>query len=226
MSPKKIIIDTDPGVDDVLAILLALASPEVEVVGITITFGNTHADMAYSNLLKIYASLAREVEADPSALDRYPALKAAKEQGKKTVLALGVDEPVGGTKSTAAYFHGEDGLSNISTSHPHFTPPPLLQGELHEYLDISMKPAHEVILDLLASEPEGSVTIVALGPVGNLSLAIDKDPETFGKVREVVWMGGALDVPGNTTPSAEFNSFADPVSPLCSMFQAEKKKRA
>ncbi len=74
------------------------------------------------------------------------------------------------------------------------------------------------------------MTIVALGPrgcrhgwgvprlhadlggtVSNVALAIQADPEAFKRVGEVVWMGGALEVPGNTSSTAEFNSFADPV---------------
>ncbi|CAK9779658.1 nucleoside hydrolase [Cutaneotrichosporon oleaginosum] len=197
--PRKIIIDTDPGVDDVLAILLALASPEVEVALITLVFGNTHAINTRDNLLKMYYQLAREREAHPGAKERYPL-------ANRTVVAVGEDAPIGGEKHVATYFHGRDGLSNISETNPEFTPP---AGT--EYpLEISQKSARDEILQLLASEPEGSVTIVALGPLTNVAHAYRADKATFARIGEVVWMGGALDVPGNTSPVAEFNSFADP----------------
>jgi len=98
--PRKIVIDTDPGVDDVLAILLALASPEVDLALISIVFGNTHAPSAYANLLKIYFALAKEIAAAPKTLGRYGRLS----QDVKTVLALGEDEPIAGEKAVAAYF--------------------------------------------------------------------------------------------------------------------------
>jgi inosine-uridine nucleoside N-ribohydrolase len=95
--PQKIIVDTDPGVDDVLAILLSLSSPELSVALISIVFGNTHAPVAHKNLLKIYHALAKEIMDVPDAKERY-AMKG------KTVLALGEDGPIGGEKATAAYF--------------------------------------------------------------------------------------------------------------------------
>ena len=96
----KIILDTDPGVDDVLAILLALASPEVDLALISIVFGNTHAPVAHGNLLKIYHLLAQEVATIPSAAARYERLKGQ----TKTMLALGEDGPIDGEKAVAAYF--------------------------------------------------------------------------------------------------------------------------
>ncbi|WVQ74783.1 hypothetical protein IAR50_004389 [Cryptococcus sp. DSM 104548] len=204
--PQKIVLDTDPGVDDVLAILLALASPEVDLALISIVFGNTHAPAAHKNLLKIYHHLANEILTVPGAEGRYERLKGA----EKTVLALGEDAPIGGEKAVAAYFHGPDGLSNISETHPHLTPPEIQDGDVHDHLEITSKPAYQAILDLLRREPEDTVTIVALGPLTNLAHALRAEPETFHKVSRVVWMGGAFEVPGNTSPVAEFNCFADP----------------
>ncbi|EIW67451.1 hydrolase [Tremella mesenterica] len=206
---RKIIIDTDPGVDDVLAILLALASPEIDVTLISIVFGNTHAPVAHRNLLKIYHMLAEEIMAMPAAASRYHRLKEQGGRGK-TRLVMGEDGPIGGDKAVAAYFHGPDGLSNISLTHPHFTPPELTKGDIHAHLQIDPRPAHQVILETLQTEPEGTVTIVALGPLTNLAHALAQSPDIFRRVGSVVWMGGALDHPGNTSPVAEFNCFADP----------------
>lgn len=111
-SPAKVIVDTDPGVDDVLAILLSLASPELDVRLISIVFGNTHAPVAHSNLLKIYHALAQEIINSPEAAERYRMLEGQRE--KKTVLALGEDGPIGGEKAVAAYFVSQRATSSNS----------------------------------------------------------------------------------------------------------------
>ncbi|KIR28959.1 hydrolase [Cryptococcus deuterogattii LA55] len=218
--PHKVILDTDPGVDDVLAILLALSSPEIDLALISIVFGNTHAPVAHSNLLKIYHLLAQEVAQTAGAEARYGRLKGQ----VKTMLAMGEDGPIGGEKAVAAYFHGPDGLSNISETHPHFTPPEIQPGDMHAHLDTSPKPSYEVILDILKAEPDDSVTIVALGPLTNIAHSLRADPETFAKVSRVVWMGGAIDHPGNTSPVAEFNCFADPYAAASVVAAAKEGK--
>ena len=86
-----------------MAILLALASPEVDVTLISIVFGNTHAPVAHDNLLKIYHLLAREIATIPAAEARYHRLKEQGGRGK-TRLSLGEDGPIGGDKAVAAYF--------------------------------------------------------------------------------------------------------------------------
>jgi len=52
-SPTKILIDTDPGIDDAMAIFFALASPELDVVGLTTVFGNAHTDTCTTNALRL-----------------------------------------------------------------------------------------------------------------------------------------------------------------------------
>ena len=50
---RKIIIDTDPGVDDTMAIFYALRSPELEILGLTSIFGNGYTDICTANALRL-----------------------------------------------------------------------------------------------------------------------------------------------------------------------------
>lgn len=81
-----------------------------------------------------------------------------------------------------------------------------------KYFTPSKEPAHKEILRILRESPANTVTLVPVGPLTNIALAAAEDPETFLRAKEVVVMGGAVHVPGNITPAAEFNCFADPIA--------------
>lgn len=169
------LIDTDPGIDDALALLFAWSSPEIRVEAITTVAGNVSVDAASTNLLRLLA-LRRP---DPGP-----------------VVAAGAAGPLARALTTATRYHGEDGL-----------------GDLPDWPPVERLPrtpdAVAVILEA-ARRHEQDLTIVALGPLTNLALALKEDAAALGRVGRVVAMGGAVDVPGNVTPTAEFNMFVDP----------------
>ena len=244
MPPKhRIIIDTDPGVDDVLAILLALSakSSDLEILLISINFGNVDARACLRNVVAIFNVLNQEL-----AWRQSHNLPLGFESARtySPLVAVGAEKPlveeVAGTES-ADYFHGRDGLAGTHGTHPHFyekeehwrhlfeEPPPesmisktasettaanSSEGESAAKklvkFTASLKPAHEVILDLLRSNPPDTITLISIGPLTNFALAAAQDPATFLCAKEVVSMGGAVEAVGNVTPVAEFNVFADP----------------
>ncbi|MGH3359456.1 MAG: nucleoside hydrolase [Nocardioidaceae bacterium] len=69
--------------------------------------------------------------------------------------------------------------------------------------------ASDYLIDTILSAHEGEITLVAIGPLTNLAVAVMREPLIAKRVREVVIMGGGRGV-GNSTPVAEFNIFADP----------------
>jgi inosine-uridine nucleoside N-ribohydrolase len=71
------------------------------------------------------------------------------------------------------------------------------------------KHAVDFLIDTIKANP-GQVTVIPIGPCTNLAIAIRLAPEIIGLIKRVVYMGGAFDVPGNTTPAAEFNWWFDP----------------
>ncbi|HEX4602098.1 MAG TPA: nucleoside hydrolase, partial [Gemmatimonadales bacterium] len=168
--PLPLIIDTDPGIDDMLALFLALGSPELDVRGITVSYGNTLVENAYRNTVAI--------------------LRRA---GKRTTLGVGARRPLTRPLAVARDTHGDSGLG---------------------YAEL---PPAGVILDfvkslerLLAEQPH-PVTLVTLGPLTSLALALRSDAALVrAKVARHIAMVGNIAAPGNTTRYSEFNAWCDP----------------
>ena len=170
---QRIILDTDPGLDDALALFLALASPEVQLEAITTVSGNVHVDLTTRNALALLELT-----------------------GRTTIpIARGCDRPIVRQPVVADYVHGHNGLGGISL------PEPQLRTVKQHAIDL--------IIEKIMAAPQ-EISLVPVGPLTNIAMALRKEPRIAEYVREVVIMGGALRVPGNVTPEAEFNIFADP----------------
>ncbi len=171
--PRRVVLDTDPGIDDALAILLALASPEIELAALSVVHGNCPLPDAVTNALAVLN------------LAGAPDLP----------VAVGCDRPLLRPLFTALETHGGRGLG-----YARLPPGPAA-------------PVAEHAVDLLIRElmaAPGEVSLVAVGPLTNVALALRKEPRLVEAVGECIIMGGALRADGNTTPLGEFNIYADP----------------
>ena len=115
--------------------------------------------------------------------------------GKVPVYA-GRAEPLSRGLRTAQFVHGQDGMGDIGLP---------LTGR-----DPAPGDAVDVLVDEINRRPPGGVTLVTLGPLTNVALAIQRDPSIATRLREIVTMGGTGDAVGNITAAAEFNMWVDP----------------
>lgn len=171
---KRVIIDTDPGIDDTAAILFALGSPELQIEAMTTVFGNVSVEKCTINALRILEAAGRE------DIPVYPG----------SGMPFGMWEP-----AFAQYIHGSDGLGDSDA------PDPTTSAQ-------SQNAVIEIIDRLLASP--GEITLLALGRLTNIALAINVKPSIVDAIDEVIVMGGAVTVPGNVTPVATANIWGDP----------------
>ena len=169
---RKVIIDTDPGADDAMAILLALNSPELNVKAFTVVAGNVVVEQGVENALKLVSLVGR----------------------CDVPVARGAAQPLAQKLTTAEYFHGKNGMGDAEL------PAPACRADARF--------APDLIIELVHQYPH-EITLVPVGPLTNISLAISKDPSIVPLVKEVVLMGGGI-AGGNATAAAEANIYNDP----------------
>lgn len=169
---RRVIIDTDPGIDDAMAILLALNSPELKVEALTVVPGNVEAWQGLENALKI-ASLAGRCDLP---------------------VAGGAQHPLNQKLITAQYWHGKNGLANVEL--------PASRCKA----DSRFGP--DLIIELVHKYPH-EITLIPVGPLTNIALAVSKDPSIVPLVKDIVIMGGSISG-GNVDGAAEANIYGDP----------------
>lgn len=169
---EKIIIDCDPGIDDFAALLFAVRTNMLDIVGVTTVAGNCTVENGTINALK-----ALELAGD----ETIPVYKGA----AKALKIEDVD---------ATYVHGSDGLGGIGFEMPKRMP------EAEDAIDFLVRKV---------AENPGEITVVPIGALTNIALAVQKDPNFVRNVKSIVLMGGA-EGRGNVTETAEFNFYKDP----------------
>lgn len=174
---KLVIFDTDPGIDDAMALLFLKAQSSLELAAVTTVFGNAETDVTTRNAIYLTRRFGIEVPVyagatRPLTIDRRPA---------------------------PSFIHGNDGLGDAG----------VVQG-------FSAEPAGghaaDRIVEIVRANP-CKVTLLAVGPLTNLALALQHDPGIAALVKDVVIMGGAFawgGRRGNATPAAEANVHNDP----------------
>lgn len=169
---KNVIIDTDPGTDDAIALMLAMNSPELNIRAITVVPGNVTSEQGLDNALRM-VSLAGHCNIP---------------------VAKGAEHPLFQKLITAQFWHGKNGLANVEL------PPSKCKADPEWGPDLIIRVIHEHPHD---------ITLVPIGPLTNIALAVEKDPTIVPLVNRVILMGGSISG-GNVNASAEANIYNDP----------------
>lgn len=182
---KRVILDVDTGGDDAQAILLALGSPEIKVEALTTVMGNTDLEATTINTLHVVEVAAKQIPA-----------------AKEAPVAKGLHRPLVRPYPKEGLSHARPGRT--FTSYLGLPPP---KRRLHP------KHAVDLIIETVMSNP-GEITLMPVGPMTNIAMAILKEPKMVDAVDEVITMGGAFQTTpygmGNTTAVSEFNWWCDP----------------
>ncbi|QDV29712.1 Pyrimidine-specific ribonucleoside hydrolase RihA [Planctopirus ephydatiae] len=182
MNPIRLLIDADPGLGDALAIAIALKDPRLDVVGLTAVGSFISAKQAAVNLQELVTII------DPQ---RWPRLGVQLTDAHESTASVPSQQ-----LTHYRQLNGENGMAdwpcrNVDAAHP--------------------KEAAKVIIELSRAYPQ-ELVILSLGPLTNISLAAEKDPELLMRLKGLVISGGTLEGPGNITPAADFNIYQDPLA--------------
>jgi len=171
---RKVVLDTDPGIDDAMALLYLHACDNLALLGITTILGNASIENCTNN-----------------------ALFLCEQFGITAPVYRGADRGMTGEQPEEYpdFVHGLNGLADIEVT---------VADKSAEDQD-----ACTFLLETSNTNP-GEITIIAVGRMTNIAMALDKDPTFANRVKEIIFMGGAANCEGNVTTWAEANIIGDP----------------
>jgi inosine-uridine nucleoside N-ribohydrolase len=192
-NPEKVILDTDSGPfndDGVALVMLLQSASKMSLQGITVVPGNVwplqgaeymlaHTVMMHRTDVPVFVGAATPLLHTPAI-----AAAAAEKFGKQSYIGAFAEQPPGSRADLKKPFYGSSGRA------------PQKQN------------AVDFIIDTVERNP-GEITILAIGPMTNLAIALRLRPDIETKIKRLVFMGGAAHVAGNSTKAAEFNFWFD-----------------
>jgi len=192
---ERVIVDADMGVlnDDAVALFMLVNSPMVEVLGVTIVPGNSWAEHCTASALRQLELIGRtDIPVfmgvrEPLMGSRQPWLEAEERLWGRTEVLGAYGRP----RATSYLALDREPVIGYPTTTP------------------AAENAVDFIVRSVKAYPN-EITLFVIGPATNVALAVRKNPEIVPLVKRVYYMGGSVDVPGNSTPAAEFNWWFDP----------------
>ncbi|XP_047106554.1 uncharacterized protein C1683.06c-like [Schistocerca piceifrons] len=174
----RLLVDTDAGVDDAAALLLALATPGVSLEAVTCVHGNAAVRQVCRNVLTTLRAAHR--------LD--------------VAVYAGAERPLGLPPPPTAPYFGADGFGDLQLDEDASPDPDRYVRGLN---------ASDALVQMAAKEP-GKLSLLCLGPLTNIALAVQEDPDFLYNLKHIVVLGGSVEGIGNVKPGVEFNFYMDP----------------
>lgn len=182
---RKVILDVDTGSDDSIALMLAYLSRQLDILGVTVTWGNNSVEDCVENTLRVLDFMGAKIPVY---------------QGCSAPIVRTLDEKRLAQNPGNAIWFEEDGVRY--TIHPKVLPLPDAVSKKEE-----MHACSYLVETLMNSREK--VTLIPVGPPTNIGMAFRMEPRIKDHVEEVVFMGGSVGM-GNVTPTAEANFLHDP----------------
>lgn len=186
MSEKtKVILDVDTGSDDAIALITAILSPALDLVGITTVNGNRPLPNTTENTLRVVDLLKSKIPVYRGCQEPMVAgLLPERQADKRATQSIVIDGKM-------VTYHSEY-LEELPPSVSKVQPVSAVRWMIDELL-----------------HSDGDITIIAVGPLTNIATAMRADPRIIGKIKRLVIMGGGY-LQTNVTSAAEFNIWKDP----------------
>lgn len=181
MEKKKVILDVDTGTDDAIAIMTAVMSENLEVLGVCAVNGNRGIDFTTENTLRVVEYLGKDI----------PVFR-----GCSLPMVVSLTE---GRREDIPYKGPKDPQDNVHGDYIDL-PPATIQEQ-------PVSAVRWLVDTLMASE--GDITLIPVGPLTNIAMALRIEPRIAQKIERIVIMGGGCREV-NITPTAEFNFWIDP----------------